>query len=84
MSNSENTMLSAQVPTQLRDELSRLARRHDRSVSAELRSAIRLHLIVAQDTGGLSPLARPVSAAADRDPEGLGSRARPVSAGDAL
>jgi hypothetical protein len=40
----EQAMLSAQVPLALREELERLARRHDRSLSAELRTILRLHL----------------------------------------
>jgi hypothetical protein len=42
-------MLSAQVPTPLRNELERVAREHDRSMSAEVRLALRQHL---QDPGG--------------------------------
>ena len=38
------TMISMQMPVELRDELRRLAGEHDRSVSAEVRSAVRAHL----------------------------------------
>jgi hypothetical protein len=49
-------MLSAQLPATMRAELWRLACRHDRSVSAEVRSAIRLHLLVADaDESGREP-----------------------------
>ena len=41
-------MLSAQMPVRLREELERLAREHDRSVSAELREAVRQHLASAE------------------------------------
>jgi plasmid stability protein len=37
-------MLSAQIPAPMKRELWRLAARHDRSVSAETREALRLHL----------------------------------------
>ena len=66
------TVLSAQVPTMLRDELRLLARERDRSVSAEVRSALRLHLRTVRESGGLGdlPSTRPVPSAgeADREP----------------
>jgi predicted transcriptional regulator len=40
----EKTVMSAQVPTALRDGLMRLAAEHDRSMSAEVRSALRDYL----------------------------------------
>lgn len=40
----EHIPVTAQMPRRLRDDLRRLAGEHDRSVSAEVRSAIRLHL----------------------------------------
>jgi plasmid stability protein len=52
---SENAILSAQVPAELHDGLRRLAREHDRSISAEVRSAVRSHLQAAEDAGGPSP-----------------------------
>jgi hypothetical protein len=48
MSSSEVTMLSAQVPASLRDDLHQLARQHDRSVSAEVRAALRTHVLLSQ------------------------------------
>jgi plasmid stability protein len=51
----EGAWLSAKVPSEMRAELWRLAATHDRSVSAEVRSAVRLHLRLAD------------AAAADRD-----------------
>jgi hypothetical protein len=43
MSNSK-VFLSAQVPIELREELEELARLHDRSLSGEIRQALRTHL----------------------------------------
>jgi hypothetical protein len=40
----EKTIVSAQVPTVTRDELLRRAEQADRSLSAEIRTAIREHL----------------------------------------
>ena len=40
----DQTLLSAQIPVELRQELRRLAKRHERSVSAEVRAALRPHL----------------------------------------
>ena len=40
----EKTMISMQLPIELRDELRRLAGEHDRSVSAEVRNAVRAHV----------------------------------------
>jgi plasmid stability protein len=40
----EVTYLSARVPLELRDALEESARQHDRSISAELRCALRAHL----------------------------------------
>ena len=54
MSDYEQTILSAQVPTHLRNDLHRLARDHDRSMSAEIRAALRLHLHLAGEQGGVS------------------------------
>jgi predicted transcriptional regulator len=38
------TIISAQIPTTTRDELERLAREADRSLSAEVRRALAAHL----------------------------------------
>jgi plasmid stability protein len=45
----EKTVMSAQVPTGLRDGLMRLATEHDRSMSAEVRSALRDYLERSED-----------------------------------
>jgi predicted DNA-binding protein len=44
MNASETTIVSFQAPLELRDELAALASRHDRSLSGEIREAIRAHL----------------------------------------
>jgi hypothetical protein len=59
----EKTIISAQVPVPLRDELARLARHHDLSLSDEIRRAVRLHLRV--EAPGVSPSLRPVPAVRD-------------------
>jgi hypothetical protein len=64
---SEKTVISAQVPVPLRNELARLARHHDLSISDEIRRAVRLHLRVEaspplMDAGGVAPPAAPPSA----------------------
>jgi hypothetical protein len=41
-------MLTAQAPIELRDALYRLARRRDRSMSAEIRLAVQGHLLDAE------------------------------------
>lgn len=46
----DSQFISALVPTPLREELSRSARLHDRSLSAEIRTALRQHLGV-EDPG---------------------------------
>jgi hypothetical protein len=43
---SEKTIISAQVPTLVRDDLARLASQREHSLSAEVRAALRLHLRV--------------------------------------
>jgi hypothetical protein len=43
-SEKQSAFLAAYVPPAMRAELTRLAAANDRSVSAELRAAIRLHL----------------------------------------
>jgi len=43
-SEAKRTMISMQLPVELRDELRRLAGEHDRSVSAEVRIAVRAHV----------------------------------------
>jgi hypothetical protein len=50
------TVLSAQMPTELRDGLSQLARQHDRSMSAEMREAVRLHLGINSGGSSLRPI----------------------------
>lgn len=55
-SSEEQTFLSAQIPRRLYDDLRRLARTHDRSVSAETREALRLHLRV-NDVGATAAAA---------------------------
>jgi hypothetical protein len=54
---SEKTVISAQVPTPLRDELASLAGVHGRSLSGEMRRAIELHLHLStlSDVGGELP-----------------------------
>jgi hypothetical protein len=42
--NDSHQKLSAQIPTQMLDELAALAHERDRSVSAEVRQALRSHL----------------------------------------
>jgi hypothetical protein len=74
----ERTMLSAQVPLRLREELARLARRHDRSISAEVREAVRLHLHV-NDAGGPSSLVPPVESLERRAPADPLAEARPLA-----
>jgi hypothetical protein len=49
-------LIAAQVPAELRDDLERLAHANDKSISAEIRAALRLHLRV-NDVGGSPPLA---------------------------
>jgi hypothetical protein len=61
----EKTIISAQVPGELRDELAQLARQHDLSLSDEIRKALRLHLRV-EDPGVFPPL-RPDSPASAAD-----------------
>jgi hypothetical protein len=51
----DSQFISALVPARLREELSRSARLHDRSLSAEIRTALKLHLGV-EDPGSLPPL----------------------------
>jgi hypothetical protein len=51
----DSQFISALVPTRLREELSRSARLHDRSMSAEIRTALRQHLGV-EDPGFSPPL----------------------------
>jgi hypothetical protein len=51
----EKTIISAQVPIPLRDELAQLARHHDLSLSDEIRRAVRLHLRVEETPGGSLP-----------------------------
>jgi hypothetical protein len=48
------TIVSAEMPVQLRDELKHLAAAHDGSLSAELRRAARLWVNV-NNSGGVSP-----------------------------
>jgi hypothetical protein len=54
---SKKAIISAQVPTPLRDELAQLARHHDLSLSDEIRRAVRLHLRV--EAPGVLPPLRP-------------------------
>ena len=56
------TMVSAQFPVSLRDEIARNAQAHDRSLSATLREAARVYLAQALQRGTTSPLERPVHA----------------------
>jgi hypothetical protein len=72
MSHSENSILSAQIPRTLRDELYRLAQEQDRSMSAEVRSALRLHLRLAEDAGGY-PETPSVNPAGRREADSSGS-----------
>jgi plasmid stability protein len=58
--------ISTRMPTELRDELRRLATEHDRSVSAELRTAVRAHLERSTDAGG--PLNRQANPDGRRGP----------------
>ena len=44
LNDSEKAFVSAQFPRALRDQLARSARSHDRSVSGELREAVRQHV----------------------------------------
>lgn len=72
----DRTVISAQVPTPLRDELARLAGEHDRSLSAEMRRAIELHLHLAEfperktAAGDGLPLVRGQQLRSDADPVG--------------
>ena len=49
MASNEFTTIGAQVPLELRNELFRIAAQHERSASAEVRLALRQHLL--QDPG---------------------------------
>lgn len=53
-------MLSAQVPLVLRDDLHRLAQAHDRSMSAEIRTALDVYLHLAGGAGGPSSFLPPI------------------------
>lgn len=78
----EKTTISAQVPVPLRDELARLARHHDLSLSDEIRRAVRLHLRV--EAPGVLPSLRPVPAVRDGTSQaGQSSPSMPAGSGDA-
>lgn len=71
MSRSEITILSFQAPSVLRDELQRLAREHDRSMSAEVRAACRAYIQGSpprpdERRGGITLPAAPAAAGGDR------------------
>jgi hypothetical protein len=51
----EKVILSAQVPAETAEELKRLAAHADRSVSAEVRRALNLHLLIRSQADGLDP-----------------------------
>ena len=53
---SEVTMVSAQFPVTLRDQLARTAEAQDRSISATLREAARVYLAQASPRGHTSAL----------------------------
>ena len=59
MPETEKTIISAQVPTPLRDELLRLAGQHEHSLSDEIRRGLRLHVRV-EDPGGASIRPEPI------------------------
>ena len=66
MSDSEHTLISAQVPTALRDELHRFAQQDDRSMSSVIRRALQTHL---RASGVGAPAARVGPAVRRRGPE---------------
>jgi hypothetical protein len=71
---SERAIISAQVPSSLRDELAQLARLHDLSLSDEIRRAVRLHLRVeAVEAPGVSSSFRPESPASATGPVKAGA-----------
>ena len=63
MSDSEHTLISAQVPVALRDELHRFAEQNDRSMSSVIRRALHDHL---QGAGGPRQATPPPVAPAER------------------
>jgi hypothetical protein len=77
MEGCEKTIISAQVPTPLRDELLRLASQHEHSLSDEIRRGLRLHIRV-EDPGGGSP--RPASHSEPVERRGSNSVGRPAAA----
>jgi plasmid stability protein len=82
MSDSEKTMLSAQIPRSLHDDLRRLAETHDRSISAETRAALRLHLRIANDVDGLSSSLGRSHPAAGAETSVVGQSSSPHGAGE--
>src|ERR1051325_1123864 len=68
------TTLTARIPVELRDQIEQLAAQRDRSMSAELRIAVRSHLDHARDADFLGESA--YSALGRRD-QGRGPSVRP-------
>jgi hypothetical protein len=77
--NDSQQFISALVPTRLREELSRSARLHDRSLSAEIRTALRQHLRV--EAPGVPSSFRPESPASTAGPVKAGAVEPPLRAG---
>jgi hypothetical protein len=71
--------VAAKIPADLAEAVARLADAGDRSMSGEIRRAIREH--VDRSGASRSSLAPDVPAAHVRDPESAGSRTRTPSAG---
>jgi hypothetical protein len=78
--NDEKAIISAQVPSELRDAMANLAASHERSLSGEIRTAIALHLRV-QDPGS-GPGVASTTTSSPPDPEGgagVGANVTPPS-----
>jgi plasmid stability protein len=64
----QESFLSARLPAELRKRLEQLAQQHDRSLSAEVRAALRWHLDVAGSATSSRPLTAPIERRVSVDP----------------